>query len=279
MKQLRRFRLNGGYELWNRWAEWPLVGLGLIFLVVLILPLAEPLDDAASRALDIANVAIWGVFVVDYFARLYLALSRRRFVRTHVLDLIVIAVPFLRPFRLLRLFAIVVSTTRRAGGLAVRQVTLYVVAVAVIITSTSAVVVYDAERQGTGSIKTLGDAFWWAIATVTTVGYGDAVPATQLGRWVAVALMVTGIALIGTITAAVASWFVNIVRNASTADVDDHRTEALTALEDQVASLVAEVRALRSELSLRASESAEGPPSALPDPAALGDPGNEAARG
>lgn len=259
MTWLRQFRSDGGYEKWDRWAEWPLVVLGLAFLVVLILPLAEPLSDGESHALDIANVAIWAVFVVDYFARLYLSPSRRHFVRTHILDLIVIAVPFLRPFRLLRLFAIVVSTTRRAGGLAVRQVTLYVVAVAVIITSTAAVVVYDAERQGTGSIKTLGDAFWWAIATVTTVGYGDAVPATQLGRWVAVVLMVTGIALIGTITAAVAAWFVNIVRNASTADVDDQHTDALTALQAQVADLVTEVRTLRAELSARTLDGEQAP--------------------
>jgi voltage-gated potassium channel len=253
---LRRFRAEGGYQRWDRSAEWPLVVLGLLFLVILILPLAEPLSEDQSHALDVANVAIWAVFVIDYFTRLYLAPSRRQFVRTHILDLIVIAVPFLRPFRILRLFAIVVSTTRRAGGLAVRQVTLYVVAVAVIITSTAAVVVYDAERQGTGSIKTLGDAFWWAFATVTSVGYGDAVPTTQVGRWVAVVLMITGIALIGTITAAVASWFVNIVRTASTADADDdddEHTDAMKALQAQVAELTTEARALRTEIATTTS--------------------------
>jgi len=230
------------------WTEWPLVGLGLLFLVVLILPLAEPLGQQQSHALDVANVAIWALFVLDYGARLYLAPERRIFVRSHVLDLVVIAVPFLRPFRLLRLFAIVVSTTRRAGGLAVRQVTLYVVAITVIITSTAAVVVYDAEKDTTGSIKTLGDAFWWAIATVTTVGYGDAVPTTQVGRWVAVILMFTGIALIGTITAAVAAWFVNIVRSSATADNDDQQADAIGALQQHVRDLTDEIRELRREV-------------------------------
>ena len=153
---LRRFREADGYERWALWSEWPLVAMGLLFLAVLIIPLAKPLTEAQSRALDIANVVIWALFVVDYLVRLYLSPFRWPFVKTHVLDLMVIAVPFFRPFRLLRLFAIVVSTTRRAGGLVVRQVTLYVVAITVIITSTSAVVVYDAEKDTGGHHQDAG---------------------------------------------------------------------------------------------------------------------------
>ena len=57
-----------GYSRWERWVEWPLVGLALLFLAVLILPLAEPLTPAQKHALDVANVAIWAIFVVDYAA-------------------------------------------------------------------------------------------------------------------------------------------------------------------------------------------------------------------
>ncbi len=222
-------RSNENYQRWDRWAEWPMVGLGLTFLVVLILPLATDLTTLERRFLDIANVSIWAIFVVDYVMRLVLVTDRWQFVRTHILDLIVIVVPFLRPFRLLRLIAIVISTTRRARGLVVRQVTLYAIATAVIITSTCAVIVYDTERKAeVSNIQTLGDAFWWAIVTVTTVGYGDFYPTTLLGRLVAIALMVTGIALVGVITAAIASYFVNLVRKSSTADRD---AEALSERE------------------------------------------------
>ena len=245
------FRESNGYERWLRWTEWPLVVLGLLFLAVLILPLAEPLSDETQTRLDVANVVIWTAFVVDYLTRLYLVGDRPRFVRTHVLDLVVILVPFLRPFRLLRLVAIVVSTSRRAGGLAVRRVTLYVIGVAVVVMSAGAVVVYDAEKDvplDDRTIRTLGDALWWALVTVTTVGYGDVFPRSALGRTMAAALMITGIALIGTITAAVASYFVNIVRNASTTDGEVEAADDRAALLAEIRSLAANVELLRSEV-------------------------------
>ena len=253
--QLAAFRRDGGFHRWDSIAEWPLVVLGLLFLVVLILPMAEPLTKLEFRWLNVANVVIWAIFVVDYVARVYLALDRRKWIRTHLLDLIVIAVPFLRPFRLLRLLAIVISTTRRAGGLVVRQVTLYVVGIAVIISMTSAVVVYSAERRAPhASIRTLGDAVWWALSTVTTVGYGDVYPVTVGGRFIAGLLMITGIALVGTITAAVASWFVNVVRQSETAEFEEEVTDERTELREQLASVLAAIEELQREVAqLRAA--------------------------
>ncbi len=65
------------------------------------------------------------------------------------------------------------------------------------------------ENGARGStIHNYGDALWWAIVTVTTVGYGDKYPVTAGGRGVAVVLMLVGIGLIGVLTATVASYFV-----------------------------------------------------------------------
>ena len=249
MERLRTFRAADGFGQWEKWAEWPMVGLALIFLVVLILPLAAPLTDDETRWLDIANAIIWAIFVADYFTRLYLSIQRRVFVKTHVLDLIVIAVPFLRPFRLLRLFAIVVSTTRRAGGLVVRQVLLYVLGVTVIVSATAAVIVYDSERDVPGSnIKTLGDSLWWAATTATTVGYGDRFPVTTTGRLMAGVLMITGIALVGTITASVAAYFVNLVRKSSTAATEQAASDDRDLLLTRIEALQASVDMLHKRL-------------------------------
>ena len=69
----------------------------------------------------------------------------------------------------------------------------------------SAAIVQRAE--GPPVFENYGDSLWWAVVTVTTVGYGDIVPETTQGRVVATMLMFTGIALLGTVAASLASFF------------------------------------------------------------------------
>ncbi|WP_052462619.1 potassium channel family protein [Nigerium massiliense] len=77
-----------------------------------------------------------------------------------------------------------------------------------------ALAVLDAEREFPGgNITTFGDALWWAFTTMTTVGYGDLYPITTMGRFVAVGLMLGGIAILSTVTAAISSWMVERVRD------------------------------------------------------------------
>lgn len=73
-----------------------------------------------------------------------------------------------------------------------------------------AVGMLDVERTAPGAnIHNFGDALWWALVTVTTVGYGDTYPVTTDGRLIAAAVMVTGIAVLGVVTATVATWFID----------------------------------------------------------------------
>jgi voltage-gated potassium channel len=69
-------------------------------------------------------------------------------------------------------------------------------------------VYFERHSAGASGIHTFGDALWWAVVTVTTVGYGDEVPVTGAGRVVATCLMLTGIGLVGALTATIASFFV-----------------------------------------------------------------------
>jgi voltage-gated potassium channel len=70
--------------------------------------------------------------------------------------------------------------------------------------------VYLYERHAPGSnIRTLGESVWWAIVTVTTVGYGDYVPVTTPGRFTACFLMAIGVLILAVVTAQVASSFVS----------------------------------------------------------------------
>lgn len=73
----------------------------------------------------------------------------------------------------------------------------------------SSIAILQVETDANSNIKTAEDAIWWAYVTITTVGYGDKFPATTEGRIIAALLMAGGMALVGTFTAFLASWFVD----------------------------------------------------------------------
>jgi voltage-gated potassium channel len=192
------------------------------------------------RACSITNVTIWIVFGVDYLVRLALVPNMLRFIRSHIPDVLVLALPLLRPLRAVRA-ATALARLGRAAVTLRGQTIAYVVGAVGLLGFVAAVAVLDAERGAPdANIKTFGDAAWWAATTITTVGYGDRFPTSAEGKWVGVALMLGGIALAGTITAALASWFVEHIGDVERADAK---------AQDQIATLTAELRALRSQLA------------------------------
>jgi voltage-gated potassium channel Kch len=92
-------------------------------------------------------------------------------------------------------------------------------------------------------IHSLGAGLWWAVQTVTTVGYGDVVPTSELGRGVGVVVMMTGLAFMTVTTAAVTNLFIEQARRRR--NIGPQAGPELTALRERIDDLVAEVRALR----------------------------------
>ncbi|MFI7063992.1 potassium channel family protein [Kribbella sp. NPDC050124] len=194
---------------YERRTAWILDGAAVAFLAVYAVPILHPgLSLGWVRACEVASWAIWGLFGVDYFIRVSLAEDRRRFIRRNLVDLAVIVLPLLRPMRLVRLLP-VLARMQHAGMSLRGRATTYVVAGAILLGFVASLAVLDAERGSSdANITSFGDALWWSATTVTTVGYGDHFPTTGEGRIVGAALMLGGIALVGTVTAALASWFV-----------------------------------------------------------------------
>jgi voltage-gated potassium channel len=200
----------------------PMLILTILMVPVLVAPYAvHHLDQGTRSFLDAAGYFIWAVFLFEYLIKVTLAPRRWHFVSHHPFDLIIVVVPMLRPLSILRSVRVVralrlsrlgalagegTQTSKRSLG---ARATNYVLVVVGALILTCSVVVLDLERGAKGSnIKSLGDAVWWAITTVATVGYGDRVPVTPGGRAVAAVLMLSGIGLLGIITAAIASYFV-----------------------------------------------------------------------
>ncbi|MGY2004483.1 potassium channel family protein [Blastococcus sp. SYSU DS1024] len=230
-------------ERWERSTDWILTAAALLFLAAYAWPILEP--DLAAPWPAVCRWVTWLTwlwFAVDYGVRLTLSEHRRTFVRTHLFDLAVIVLPLLRPLRLLRLVTLLNALNRHAGRSLRGRVAVFVVGATMLLMLVAALAVLDAERDDPeANIDGFGEALWWAFATVTTVGYGDRYPVTAEGRVVAAGLMLTGIALLGVITATFASWLVERVQQVG------EESEAVTRRDLQ--ALTEEVARLRSLLS------------------------------
>jgi len=227
-------------EQWERRTERPLAFIAVVFLAAYAWPILQvDLSHSVHRTCYFVVYAAWAAFAVDYVVRLVLAERKWHFIGHHIVDLLSIALPVLRPLRLLRLIALVRVLNRRASTSLHGRVAIYVSSSVVLVIFVAALAILDAERGRPGSnIENFGDALWWACTTVTTVGYGDRYPVTSDGRLVAVGLMLAGIALIGVVTASIASWLIAKVRDAEN-DAESRLTKEITELRDELASIKA----------------------------------------
>lgn len=253
---------------WERATELPLVGLALGFLAAYAWPILDPsLARPWTTVCSVVVWAAWALFAVDYAVRLAQAGDRRRWVLTHLLDLAAIVLPLLRPLRLVRLVSLVRVLNRSASATLRGRVGMYVGVGSSLTGFVAALAVLDAERGQPGArITSFGDAAWWAATTMTTVGYGDLYPVTTTGRWIAVGLMVAGLALLGAVSASLASWLVEAVTVGTVQELDAQDDAADEAVRAELAALRRDVALLTEQLRGQARPAGgAGAPDALPD--------------
>jgi voltage-gated potassium channel Kch len=206
-----REELGPGYEIF-------IVALSILSLFNIVIFLG-PFDPETKEVARIVDVALCVVFMADFLGRLLQSHPRRAyfFDRQGYLDFLgSLPFPIVRLFRTVRI-ARGVRRVREMGGRRVlrrlvreraQTALLFATFLVIITVELGSVLVVGAERGApTVNIKTGGDALWWSIVTVTTVGYGDKYPVTAAGRVIGVFMLIGGVGLFGVFTGYVARIF------------------------------------------------------------------------
>lgn len=223
----------------------PLEPLVLAATLALIPVLILEADSSGTwkTASFIANWLIWAVFALELAMVMTVAVRKRAALRAHWLDvaIVVLTIPFfgellssLRLLRLARLLrflraGVIIGRAIQAersmtSGTTFRFVALLTVFIVVV--SGAAQAAFNADE-----FESVWDGVWWAIVTVTTVGYGDLYPSDVEGRLIAIAVMLAGIGFLSVLTATMASLFIK------TDTESDEVLQSLRRIEADVAEL------------------------------------------
>jgi voltage-gated potassium channel len=215
-------------------------------LVVPVIVVEQSTSDRTLRiGAEVVNWGIWLVFAAELVAILRVTDHRLRWLVEHPLEPLVVLLtpPFLpaslqaarvlRLLRLLRLLRIAQVARRMTSGNAIRF--------AGILAALTALGGGAAFASAEGTSLSTWDGVWWALSTMTTVGYGDIYPHTNAGRVIAMAVMLVGIGFIAILTAAIAERFVAL----HSAEEVDELENTLVGSEEQ---LLREIQAIQSRL-------------------------------
>lgn len=237
--------------------------LSLTIMVALVLPLSQ----ATTKALTVYDNLICLIFLLDFGLNLTRAHPKREYVvgRRGWLDLLG-SIPSFGGFQYAALFRLarlsrLARITRLMRGKHKREIVqdvmthrgqyaafVTVLTALVVLTVSSVLVLQFESRSRDANIKTGGGALWWAVVTITTVGYGDEYPVTALGRITAVFVMFAGVGIIGALASILASI---LVPTPTSADGEEPRGDDLRA---ELATIRTELAAIRQLLTARSGD-------------------------
>jgi voltage-gated potassium channel len=209
--------------------------LCVLTLLSLGISLTVPLEPSSRHVLELADIVVCALFFGDFLHSLYLAPNRvAYFFKWGWIDLLS-SIPAVGPLRLGRFVRVVrvlrvIRAVRSARAIAMlllakreQSAVLAGLLLGLLLLVCASIAILQFETEPTSNIRTAGDALWWSMTTMSTVGYGDRYPVTTGGRIVAVFLMAGGVGIFGTLSGLVASWFLTPGQKEQDTDLDDIR--------------------------------------------------------
>jgi voltage-gated potassium channel len=193
---------------WRRTMAIPTLILSLLYTFVFVFPIYwYPVDHHVKTLCEWTEYGIWALFVIDYFIEMKLAPDNKKFFFSNLFLLFLVLIPFFRPLRVIRALLFTTQAGIRSRKRIIKSIPIVIAAASVLMVITMGAAMLDVERAVPGSnIRTPSDGLWWALVSITTVGYGDKFPVTNEGRLLGGILIIAGIAMMSILTGAFAAW-------------------------------------------------------------------------
>jgi len=255
----------------ERVTKYPLALLGIAWLVIAIVVLTNDLNGSASTILVGSLFALWAIALAEYAIRLVITPDRRGYLKRRWVEPATVAMPPLQGWHLVGMekMSLLVYEGELRAETVLKHHSLFrvlIAAVGTLFLGAWLVLLFEEKAKGS-NIHDYPDALWWAIVTVTTVGYGDRYPVSGGGRVVAAILMLVGIGLIGVLTATVASVFIKEHTDANKEEFKKGHADLgqqLSVISDRLADVERRLGATPSEVAAvdavaDAESAADGP--------------------
>jgi voltage-gated potassium channel len=249
----------------ERVTKYPLALLGIAWLIIAVVVLTKDLHGSSSTVLVGSLFVLWVIALVEYGVRLVVTSDRRGYLKRRWVEPATVVVPPLQSWHVVGMEK--VSLLAYEGEVRAETILKHhslfrvlIAAAGTLFLGAWLVLLFEENAKGS-NIHSYPEALWWAIVTVTTVGYGDRYPVSAGGRAIAVVLMLVGIGLIGVLTATVASVFVKEHTDANKAVFKKGHEELgqqLSVISDRLADVERRLGATPAEMaSLDATADAE----------------------
>ncbi|MEL4246180.1 ion transporter [Shewanella xiamenensis] len=214
--------------------------LSLLSVIIVLVMTFGRLDTETYRLLFFIDTTICMIFMINFFAGLFRARDKLFYLRHHWIDFIA-SIPAIEALRIARVFQIlrVIRLIRMSRSFLIplikqrKQATLASLLVAMVTILTFASIIILIVESGTegANIQTAEQAIWWALVTISTVGYGDFYPVSTAGHIVGGIVIVSGVSFFGVISGYMASVFVAPDENERQERQDAHKAEIKSELE------------------------------------------------